>query len=82
MEFIEGVPDNIYERFTGEKRALLILDDLMDTCASNDKISKLFVQGSHHRHITVCFITQNLYPKGKSFRNISLNAQYIILYKK
>jgi hypothetical protein len=42
---------------------------------------RLFVQGSHHRSITTMYLVQNLFDKSKEHRTISLNAQYMVIYK-
>ena len=48
---------------------------------SCDVILDLFMKGSHHKNISVIFITQNIFHKGKSQRDISLNTKYIVVYK-
>ena len=39
----------------------------------------LFTKCSHHRNIRVILINQNLFLQGRYFRNISLNAKYLVL---
>ena len=63
-----------------EKRKLLILDDLMRE-SSSDFILDLFTKGSHHKNISVIFVTQNVFHKGKAQRDISLNTKYLVLSK-
>jgi len=65
---------------TAIKKKLLILDDLMRE-SSCDVILDLFTKGSHHKNISIIFITQNIFHKGKSQRDISLNTKYLVLYK-
>ena len=78
VEFHEGIPDiNI---FAGNKEPiLLVLDDFMSQV--NQDISDLFTKYSHHRNISVIFLTQNLFYKGQHTRTMSLNTHYIILFK-
>ena len=66
-------------RATMTKKKLLILDDLMRESSSN-VILDLFTKGSHHKNISVIFITQNVFHKGKAQRDISLNTKYLMLY--
>ena len=73
--FNEGLPDN--GEFDGKQRTLLILDDLM-TEAGNG-VSDIFTKLSHHRNISVIFLTQNLFYKSQ--RTMSLNSQYLVLFK-
>jgi hypothetical protein len=50
--------------------------------SSKDKrIADLFTKGSHHRNLSIIYIVQNMFHKGKEMRNISLNANYIVLFK-
>lgn len=58
---------------------LIILDDLMSEV--DNSITNLFTRQSHHRDISVVFITQNLFHKGKGMRDISLNSTYFVLFK-
>lgn len=46
---------------------------------SDSSIYDLFCIDSHHRSISVFLMTQNLFPKEKNARAISLNCDYIIL---
>jgi len=75
VAFREGLPD--INEFDGKQRTLLILDDLMSE-AGND-ISNIFTKLSHHRNISVIFLTQNLFYKTQ--RTMSLNTQYLVLFK-
>ena len=77
VEFVEGLPD--LNMFDGVKRTLLIIDDLMHE--TNETISKLFTRVSHHKNVSVVYLTQNLFNNNKHNRTISLNAHYMILFK-
>ena len=78
IEFNEGVP-SISEFDPGKGSCLLILDDLMHE--TNDVVTKLFTRLSHHTNTSVIFITQNIFGGGKETRTITLNAQYMVLFK-
>ena len=69
------------EQIDASKKHLIILDDLMDESKDNSQVSKLFTKGSHHRNISVIFISQNLFIQGKYTRTISLNSHYMIIFK-
>ena len=73
VTFHEGVPtiDTLVDG------SLLILDDLMQE--TNDTIVKIFTKFSHHRNISVIFLTQNLFHKAA--RTITLNSHYLVLFK-
>lgn len=61
--------------------SIVVIDDLMTEVSGNDKLANLFTKGSHHLHISVIFIVQNFFHKGKEMRTVSLNSHYIVLMK-
>ena len=79
--FHEGLPslEVIYE-MSGEEPLLVVLDDLIHKIVDNHDMLLLFTQGSHHRNISVIFMTQNLYHSGKNARTIALNVKYLVLF--
>jgi hypothetical protein len=77
VEFCEGLPE--LSDFDGEDPVLLIVDDFMSE--ANGEMTKMFTRGSHHRNLSIWFLMQNFFHKGKEIRTITLNAQYIILFK-
>jgi hypothetical protein len=77
VTFHEGLP-NIAD-FDGKQRTLLIIDDLMTE--ANDDVSNIFTKISHHRNVSVIFLTQNMFYKSKQARTMSLNTQYLVLFK-
>jgi Adenovirus IVa2 protein len=76
-EFHEGIPD--LSMLDGSSRTLLILDDLMHE--TDDRVTKIFTKISHHKNVSVLYLTQNLFHGGKENRTISLNAQYLVIFK-
>ena len=77
VEFNEGLPNA--EQFDGQQRILLIIDDLMNEIDQN--VSNIFTKLSHHRNVSVIFISQNLFHKNKFVRTMNLNTHYIVLFK-
>jgi len=75
--FHQGLPD--WNDFDGSEPVVLIIDDLMQE--TNETVVNLFTKGSHHRNISIMYLAQNLFPKNKFARTISLNAHYMILFK-
>jgi len=59
--------------------ALVVYDDLMDE--ADERMTRLFTRGSHHRNVSVIFMVQNFLNKNRHMRTISLNVQYIVLFK-
>jgi hypothetical protein len=77
VEFHEGLPD--VSRFDGKCRILLIIDDLMNE--ANQNVCNLFTKLSHHRNVSVVFITQNLFHRNRHIRTMNLNSHYLVLFK-
>lgn len=77
VTYYQGIPD--LSMFDGEEPQLVIIDDLMRE--SDGRIVDIFTKGSHHRNLSVFYISQNLFHQGKGQRDISLNSSYIIYFK-
>lgn len=73
VKFREGIP----APNELEKGSLLILDDLMHE--SDERVDKIFTKYSHHNDVSVIFLAQNLFHK--NMRTLTLNSQYIVLFK-
>lgn len=73
FEFIQGLPENY------EDGDLIVIDDLMNKL--DNKIVDLFTGASHHHNVSVILILQNIFPRIKVMRDISLNAHYLILFR-
>ena len=76
IEFHEGLPKS--EMFDGTP-TLVVIDDLMNE--TNDMVANLFTKISHHRSVSVIYITQNIFHKNKQSRTMSLNTHYMVLFK-
>ena len=44
-------------------------------------MANVFVKGVHHRNLSVIYLNQNLYCKGKHSRSINLNTHIYVLMK-
>src|SRR2546425_1816960 len=75
--FHDGLPD--INSFDGEERILLILGDLMHE--TDDRVAQIFTRVSHHKNLSVLYLTQNLFYGSKQNRTISLNTHYLVLFK-
>ena len=71
----EGLPSS----FDASKRNIVVLDDLM--AETDERVTNLFTKKSHHCNTSVIYLVQNLFPKNKVSRTISLNSQYIVVFK-
>jgi len=48
---------------------------------TNELVANIFTKISHHRNISVLYLTQNVFDKNKYVRTISLNTHYLVLFK-
>ena len=71
----EGLPTS----FEAGKRNVVVLDDLM--AETDGLVINLFTKKSHHSNASVIYLVQNLFHKHKESRTISLNAQYMVVFK-
>ena len=53
----------------------------MNEAVKNTSLLNAFTEGSHHKNISVVFLMQNIYHKGPHSRTMSINTQYIILFR-
>jgi hypothetical protein len=59
-------------RFDGRHRYLLIIDDFMNEV--NQNVCSIFTKLSHHRDVSVIFLTQNLFHRNKHVRTRALHG--------
>lgn len=79
VEFHEGLFN--LDTLDTSQNTVIIYDDLADSEATYKEMVKIFTKKSHHRNMSVVFITQNLFSANKYSRTISLNASYVVLMK-
>ena len=77
VEYHEGLPN--VGSFDGRSRVLLLIDDLMNEADQN--VCNLFTKLSHHRNVSVVFVTQNLFHRNRHVRTMNLNTHYVVLFK-
>ena len=79
VHFHEGLPQLSDEVFDGHQPSMIVVDDLMSE--TNQLVANIFTKISHHRNVSVLYLTQNMFDKNKYARTISLNAHYLVLFK-
>ena len=77
LSFEEGLPESSVCNPTTNN--LMVIDDLM--AETDARVTTLFTKKSHHANTSVLYLVQNMFPKNKERRTISLNAQYMVLFK-
>ena len=83
IEFVQGLLDDLNKDtfLDVSRRTLVVIDDMMRDAADNNDVCEIFVEGAHHRNLSVALIMQNLFNKGKGNRTMNLNTQYLVLFK-
>ncbi len=80
VEFMSDLDIGRLDSLDARENNLVILDDVMSEAGDSKGVAKIFTQGSHHRHMTVIFLVQNVFQQAKQMRTISLNNHYLVLY--
>ena len=80
VHFHQGIPTTKdLTTWFGKTGGLMVLDDLMEEGSNDKQVLNLFTRESHHRHITVLYLIQDLFPPGNRTRNLfSKEAHYVI----
>ena len=71
-----------WEQNRDKPARILVLDHQM-TRMGDDKqhLTKLFTEDSHHLNMTVGYLVQNVFDRGKAMRGVSLNSHSEVLFK-
>jgi hypothetical protein len=80
VRFHQGVLDVDDVAPTDGRHRWLIVDDLLSETAGKAELNDLFTKHSHHRNLSVFYLTQKP-PFGKELRVVSLNAHYYFWFK-
>ena len=75
ITFIKGLD---FESMDTSKPSMLVIDDLI--LSNNKEVGEMFILGSHHKKISLFFLTQTLFPNCSIFRTMSENAHYYVLF--
>jgi energy-coupling factor transporter ATP-binding protein EcfA2 len=92
VQFKQAFTEEDYKSLLPADNNVVVLDDQMieggadkvgtkKDGVAKETLVRLFVQGSHHRSITIIYPVQNLFDKQKSHRTISVNAQYMVIFR-
>ena len=81
ISFVEGVRGDLESMIDASIRNLVVIDDLMHELSNDKRITSLFTKGCHHRNLSVVFMLQNIFHRGKELRDMSLNCHYLVLFK-
>jgi hypothetical protein len=76
ITFIEGLD---FDAIDTSSSSLLVVDDLI--LSTNKDVAEMFILGSHHKKISIFFLTQNLFPNCDLFRLMSANCHYFVIFQ-
>lgn len=76
VTFIEGLD---FSKVDVSSPSMVILDDLLNQITKD--LGTHFIMSSHHHKISLFFLTQSLFPNNDTFRLISANAHYIVVFE-
>ena len=79
IKFHRGLP--LEHELEEMSDCLIVIDDLMNEAVKDTSLLNAFTEGSHHKNVSVVFLMQNIYHKGPHARTMSLNTQYMVLFK-
>lgn len=75
ITFIKGLD---FEQVDNSTPSMLVIDDLI--LSTNRETAEMFILGSHHKQVSLFYLTQNLFPNCKLFRTMSNNAHYYVIF--
>ena len=83
-EWVNAVPTavDVKERTLAAKDtggSVVIIDDFANDLTKD--ITDIFTTTAHHTNSSIILLTQNIFQQNNIFRTISLNSQYIVLFK-
>lgn len=79
----KGLPtdEKIEDLTRSGQHSILVLDDLMTEVSNSSQAEQLFTVYSHHRNMTIIYLSQNAYYSGKKSKTISLQMHYLVLFR-
>ena len=78
IEILRHIPN--FSTWGYQPNTLVVLDDFMTQASNNEEVANLFTTG-RHLGISVIYMAQNMFTKGKFSRDISLNCDYASIFK-
>jgi hypothetical protein len=78
IKFLDDLPN--FDKIGKQKNTLIIIDDFMSEASNSSQVQSLFTRG-RHLGLSVIYLSQNLFHKGKYSRDLSLNMDYIVLFR-
>ena len=82
VQFHEGLPDGekTIDRWFKKKPGILVLDDLMEEGGNSKMLQDIVTKYSHHKDLTIIYLTQDFFPAGRFAKTINRNFHYMIAF--
>lgn len=81
IQTIAGLPEDGFEEYIVGETNLFIFDDMMTEISSDKSLTHLVTRASHHRNISVIFLTQDHFYNGSERKTFSRSAHYLVLFR-
>lgn len=78
---ISGLPEDGFEEYISSDKNLFIFDDMMTDVSSDKSLTRLVTRASHHRNISVLFLTQDHFYNGTERKTFTRSAHYLVLFR-
>ena len=78
---VDGMPENGFEDYISGNTNLFVFDDMMTDVSSDKSLTRLVTRASHHRNISVLFLTQDHFYNGTERKAFIRSAHYLVLFK-
>jgi hypothetical protein len=78
IDFTDDLPN--FDEMGKQENLLIVIDDFMAEASNSSQVQSLFTRG-RHLGLSVIYLSQNLFHRGKYARDLSLNMDYIVLFK-
>ena len=78
FEYLNHIPK--FSTWNRQSGTLIVMDDFMTEASNNEEVANLFTTG-RHLGISVIYMAQNMFAKGRYSRDISLNSDYVSIFK-
>ena len=78
IQFLDDLPN--FDDMGKQENTVVVIDDLIVEASQNNQVQALFTRG-RHLNLSVIYLAQNLFHKGKHSRDMSLNMDYMVLFK-
>ena len=75
ISFIKGLD---FEKMDTNEPSMLVIDDLV--LQKNVQVAEAFILGSHHKKISLFYLTQSLFHNDNIYRTMSSNSHYMVLF--